>query len=86
MAVDTELQAGTEFVFTFLAPYEVSLQVALAPTGVEAQLQPTTGEGYYQLTVFVAADTPRGAYNLGITVEEDGETTLLGWPFDVVDY
>lgn len=45
MAVDTELQAGTEFVFTFLAPYEVSLQVALAPTGVEAQLQPTTGEG-----------------------------------------
>jgi uncharacterized protein YfaS (alpha-2-macroglobulin family) len=87
MGLETDpFQAGTDFEFTFLAPDEVSLELASAPTGVEAQLLPTADEGYYQLTVSVAADTPRGAYNLGITVEEDGEETLLGWPFDVVDY
>lgn len=85
MGLETDLQAGTEFEFTFLAPNEVVLEVASAPTGVDARLEPTSDDGYYQLTVSVAADTPRGAYNLGISVEENGERIPLGWPFDVVD-
>ena len=87
MSIETDpFQAGTEFEFTFLAPDEASLELASAPAGVEAQLLPTADESYYRLTISVAADTPRGAYNLGIIVEEDGDRTLLGWPFDVVDY
>ncbi len=85
MSLETDLQAGADFEFVFLAPRDVALTVASAPAGIDARIEPAPADGYYTLTVAVAADTPRGAYNLGIAVEDDGRTTLLGWPFDVVD-
>jgi hypothetical protein len=85
LAIETEIQAGEVFEVAFATDTNAIIGVVSAPTGVNATIAEGPEAGLRLLRVTVDADTPRGAYNLGIMVVSDGEETLLGWPFDVVD-
>lgn len=82
--VEADIQAGARFELALPVQPGTTIELVSAPPGVTASLS-EAGGGSLLLSVAVDADTPRGAYNLALRVDQDGDTHELGWPFEVVD-
>lgn len=85
LAVETGIQAGTTLELGFPVATDTTVRVASAPAGITASVVTSDGQGLNILRVDVDADTPRGSYNLGLGVVQDGTETVVSWPFEVVD-
>ena len=85
LMIEADIQAGTRFEVSVPMQPDTSIEVVSAPAGVTASISEVAGGGAILLSVAVDADTPRGAYNLGLLATRDGEEFLIDWPFDVVD-
>lgn len=85
LSIEASIQAGEVFEVTVPAQSDTTLSVESAPAGVIATITTGSEPQTNLLRVEVADDTPRGSYNLGIAIAHDGETTVVSWPFDVVD-
>jgi hypothetical protein len=83
--VTADIQAGTTWFVSVPEVEGVSLSVGTAPEGVDASIYFDANENVQVLEVKVDGDAPRGAYNLGIEVDRDGELTTVNWPFAVVN-
>lgn len=83
LGVDTQIQAGQQFVLTVPAQPDTTIDVVSTPAGVTASI--AEADGTVTLVVNVEFDTPRGDYNLALLVDQDGEETELGWPFEVIE-
>ncbi len=59
--------------------------VKTTPAGVTAAITDGPTAGMMLLTLNVEFDTPRGDYNLGLSVIRNGEESEVGWPFEVVE-
>lgn len=85
LRIEADIQAGASFELAFPSQDGTTMTIVSAPPGVDARIGAGSEPGTNLLTVVVDGDTPRGAYNLAITVVRDGEETNLGWPFEVVE-
>ena len=85
LLIEADIQAGTRFEVTVPKNPDFSIEVASAPAGITASISEAADGEALLLSVEVDADTPRGAYNLGLRATRAGEEFLVGWPFDVVD-
>lgn len=85
LSITTDLEAGTTFEVAFPVQEDTELQVLSAPPGITASIGMGRGAAMRLLRVVIDRDTPRGEYNLGISVVRGGTETVLGWPFEVVD-
>lgn len=85
LAISADIQAGTTFEVAVPEKADTSIRVKTTPAGVTAAITDGPEAGTIVLTVNVEFDTPRGAYNLGLSVVRDGEEYEVGWPFEVVD-
>lgn len=83
--VDAQIQAGFQYSLTVPVDDDITLEVVSTPRGVAAALTEAAGGTAIQLTVAVDADTPRGAYNLGMEATRNGQTVMVGWPFEIID-
>ncbi|MDH3539456.1 MAG: hypothetical protein OEP52_05645 [Acidimicrobiia bacterium] len=85
LMIEADIQAGSRFEVSVPMQPDTAIEVVSAPAGVTASISEAADGGALLLSVAVDADTPRGAYNLGLLATQDGEEHLIGWPFDVVD-
>lgn len=85
LAIEVDIEAGTEFELGVPLDSETVVDVVGAPPGVNAAISATPSEGSLLLTVAVDSDTPRGTYNLALLVTRNGEEYELAWPFDVIE-
>lgn len=87
LVTDVDLEPGASYEITF-EPRRGGLEIVVdeAPSGVTASIEPGPTEQTMILAVDVAGDiTARGAINIVLAVDEQGEMTLVPWPFNLVD-
>jgi len=85
LAIAADIQAGETFEVAVPSQSDTLVAVETTPAGVTAAITDDSEAGTMLLTVNVEFDTPRGAYNLGLSVVRDGKEFLVGWPFEVID-
>lgn len=85
LGVEADIQAGSRLELAVPLQPDTTIQVAFAPAGVTAAISEAADGDSLLLSVAVDADTPRGAYNLALLVDQDGESYEVGWPFEVVE-
>jgi hypothetical protein len=85
LAIETDIQAGATFEVAAPKQPGTTVSVDTTPAGITAAITDGPTAGMMLLKVNVEFDTPRGDYNLGLSVVRDGDEFLVGWPFGVVD-
>ncbi|MGB5565533.1 MAG: hypothetical protein WBN93_04305, partial [Acidimicrobiia bacterium] len=85
LAIETDIQAGATFEVAVPKQPDTTVSVKTTPAGVTAAITDGPTAGMMLLTLNVEFDTPRGDYNLGLSVIRNGEESEVGWPFEVVE-
>jgi hypothetical protein len=85
LAIETDIQAGATFEVAAPKQPGTTVSVKTTPAGITAAITDAPTDGMMLLMVNVEFDTPRGDYNLGLSVIRDGEEFVVGWPFEVVE-
>ena len=85
LAMEVDIQAGAIFEVAVPMMDDTTISVVQAPPGVAAIITPGIEPGTILLQLAVDRTTPRGAYNLAISVVQDGDEYELGWPFNIVE-
>ena len=85
LAIETDIQAGSTFELAVPKQPDTIVSVETTPPGVTAVITDGPTEELMLLTVIVDIDTPRGTYNLGLSVLHDNEQFSVNWPFEVVE-